>query len=354
MGTFCVKCGKPNPQFNRLCKECFLKEYDLIKIPEKIEVEVCAHCNAQLIKGKWIRRGIPEDEIIYKILEDNISWDEKIEDIIIDLEIIQRRGMITSCLIRAKAKLLGEEITQDFYTEVWTRKTSCPYCSKYKSGYYESVIQLRADERTLTVDEIRLAEEVINKTLKRSWHTDKLSYLAKKTRQKEGIDYYIGSYKAAKQIIAALREKLGGLVKESPRLMGKNKSTGKDVYRVWISFKLPKFRKGDLISYKDKIGIVKSMNSRGVLIYDIEKLEPFSILWREYQNMEKIATPEDVKKTIITAISPSKIQILDPKTYEPLDLELKPWMDNLKIGDEIPVIQIEDKIYIIKGDNSGS
>ncbi|BAW30866.1 conserved hypothetical protein [Methanothermobacter sp. MT-2] len=344
--NFCIKCGKPNTQlFKGLCRECFLKEYKLLKVPENIEVEVCAHCNAQLINGKWIGRGIPEDEIIYRALENNIE--KKVEDSIIDLEILQKRGTISSCLIRANAKVLGEEITQDFYTEVRLKKSACPYCSKYKSGYYESVIQLRADERSLEADEIKKAEQLINKTLERLWENDKLAYLAKKSPKKEGVDYYIGSYKAAKKILASLREEFGGLVKESPRLMGRDKSTGKNIYRVWISFKLPKFKEGDFISYKGHLGIIKAMDSHGILFHDLDKQGMSTVLWREYQKIERKATPEDIKKTTVTAISPGRIQILDPTSYEPIDLKFKPGMEKLKIGDEVSVIQVGNKTYIL-------
>jgi len=344
--SFCIKCGKSNTQlFKGLCKECFLKEYELVKAPEKIEVEICAHCNSQLINGKWVGRNIPEDEIIYRALENNIE--RKVEDSIIDLEILQKKGTISYCLIRAKAKVLGEDITQDYYTEVRLKKSVCPYCSKYKSGYYEAVIQLRAHERSLEADEINRAEKLMRKNLERLWENDKLAYIARRIRRKEGVDYYIGSYKAARKIVAVLREEFGGIVKESPRLMGRDKSTGKNVYRVWISFKLPKFREGDFISYKGRVGVIKAMDAHGILFYDLDRLKMSSVLWREYQEIERIATKDDVKKTTITAISPKRIQILDPISYEPIDLEFRPGMEKLKIGDEVSVIQVGDKTYIL-------
>jgi len=345
-GNFCIKCGRSNAQlFKGLCRECFLKEYKLLEVPERIEVEVCPHCNAQLINDKWTGMGISEDEIIYRALESNII--KKVEDIIIDLEILQKRGTISSCLVRAEAKILREKITQDFYTEVRLKKRACPYCSRYKSGYYEAVIQLRADERGLELEEIKKAEQLINKTLQKSWGKDKLAYLAKKTRQKEGVDYYIGSYKAAKRVITALREEFGGIVGESPKLMGRDKSTGKNIYRIWISFKLPKFKEGDFISYKGRTGLIRAMNSHGILFYDLDRQEMSTVLWREYQRIERIATPADIKKTTVTAISPSRIQVLDPISYEPIDLKLKPGMENLKIGDQVSVIQINNKTYIL-------
>jgi len=49
--------------------------------------------------------GVPEDEIIYRALENNIS--RSVEDTIVDLEIIQKRGTISSCLVRGRRRSWG-------------------------------------------------------------------------------------------------------------------------------------------------------------------------------------------------------------------------------------------------------
>jgi len=121
----------------------------------------------------------------------------------------------------------------------------------------------------------------------------------------------------------------------------------RSIYRIWISFKLPKFKEGDFISYKGRTGLIKAMDSHGILFYDLDRQEMSTVLWREYQRIERIATPADIKKTTVTAISPGRIQILDPISYEPIDLKLKPGMENLKIGDQVSVIQINNKTYIL-------
>ena len=56
---------------------------------------------------------------------------------------------------------------------------------------------------------------------------------------------------------------------------------------------------------------------------------------------------EGVQKAIITAKSPSMMQILDPDDYSPIDLEMNEKMEKYNIGEEIDVIKIDGKIYLI-------
>ncbi|MBI4814601.1 MAG: hypothetical protein HY802_10165, partial [Methanobacterium sp.] len=145
-----------------LCKDCFLKDFQLISIPDTTEVTLCAHCHSNLKEGKWKELGLPEEEIIYRALEESIEIDELVENPEVDLEILQMRGSIAECLIQVKGSVLGDEIVQEYRADVRLNKSVCPDCSKFNAGYYESVIQLRADERPLTKLEIESADRVVN------------------------------------------------------------------------------------------------------------------------------------------------------------------------------------------------
>ena len=51
---FCPECGRTDVElFEGVCKDCYLKGYQFLKIPENITVTVCKHCNAKLEGGKW-------------------------------------------------------------------------------------------------------------------------------------------------------------------------------------------------------------------------------------------------------------------------------------------------------------
>ncbi len=345
---FCHQCGSTaSQQWEGLCKNCFLKQYPLLSLEADLQVNICSNCHAQFQEGKWIGEGLPEEEIIYQTLEKNIKVSSLVEDPEIDLEILQMRGSIAECMIIARGKVLGEELTQEYETSLRLDKTVCPDCSKFAAGYYESVIQLRADSRSLYPEEIGQADEIIKENLNRLQEKNRMAYLSQRIKIKEGIDYYIGSQKVARKLVHKIREILGGFSQESPRLMGQDKSSGKDLYRTWISLRLPEFSIDDFISFKDRFAQVKSLDSRKIVVKDVSSLEKFSIPWKDYPAIEKLASFKDIQKTTLTAKTPKLIQLLHPTTYETIEVQSKPDFEELDIGDQVKVIDLKGKIYII-------
>ena len=157
---FCPECGATDVEMiDGICKNCFLKKFQLMEIPENISVTICKHCNAKLEEGKWKDEYIPEEEIIYRALERNITISDLAENEEIELEIDQMRGTIAECYVEAVATVLGEELVETHTPDVKINYSVCPDCSKRNAGYYEAVIQLRADDRELKEEEMEKALE---------------------------------------------------------------------------------------------------------------------------------------------------------------------------------------------------
>lgn len=346
---FCPECGSTDKEMvGTICKDCFLKDFQVLSIPsEELIVTNCAHCNSHYINGKWKDAGLTQEDLIYQTLEDNIIIDDLVKDIEIGLEIIKMRGSIAECHITADADVLGESINQEYDTEVRINQTVCPDCSKYNSGYYEAVIQLRAENRELTPEEVSLADDIAYETLNKLFQKSRMAYLAQRAELKEGIDYYIGSQKAARKLVSALRKELGGTTKESPRLISQDKSTGKGLYRTWISIRLPEYHVNDFIEYNGTIAQVKTIDDKRILANNLENGNNIKILWKESDNIKFHKSIDNALITTITSKSPSEIQILDPETFQTVDLPLTDTMSDLNIGSEVKVIKINKRLYIL-------
>ena len=345
---FCPECGNTEePLINGICKSCFLKTYQMIKIPKNSTIHICKHCNSKLFKGQWIDEYIPKDEIIYRTLEEEIQLDENIEQPIIDLEIKQMRGTIAECEIQSNGNILGTNIHEKHTTNIKIEHTVCPNCSKKESGYYEAVIQIRSDKRDLKTEEIKKIETNIQKTIEKQSQKDKLAYIPQILKPKEGIDYYIGSLKTARKIVNNLKTNIGGISKESPRLISEDPTTGKGLYRVWISFRTPEFSKKDFITFENNEYIVLNITGNHIQAKKLENQTINNIPWSKYNKIKLIAKKEDIKKTTITNKTPDTIQILDPENYDVIDTDLLPEYSNLKIGEEINCVKINNQTYII-------
>lgn len=319
----------------------------MIEIPKRIEVQICSHCNSKFQEGKWIDEFIPEEEIIYRALENNIKIADEVSNEIINLEIDQIRGTLANCFVEVIGEVHGVQIEETHESEVKILKTVCPTCSKVQSGYYETVIQFRADKREIKSEEYDKADEIVERTLTKQSKSDKLAYCPQIARLKEGRDYYIGSFKSGHKVAEALKEEFGGTIKESPRLISEDKSTGKGLYRVWISVRIPEFEIDDFIRFEDKVMQVKSISKNSVVGTDISTGKKHNIPMKNMESIEMVKKSAEIETTTIISKSPSIIQILDPSDYSAVDLEMKDEFAEYNIGDEIRLIKIDNYIYLL-------
>ena len=345
---FCPECGSTDKEMvGDICIDCFLNEFQMMEIPQHIEVQICSHCNSKFEEGKWIDEFIPEDEVIYRALERNIKIADEVENEIIDLEIDQIKGTITSCHVEITGEVHGSQIEETHECEVRLLKTVCPTCSKVQSGYYEAVIQFRADNREIKTEEYSKADEIVERTLIKQSKKDKLAYCPQIAKLKEGYDYYIGSLKSGKKVAEALTEEFGGIVKESPRLISEDKSTGKGLYRIWISVRIPEFEVNDFVRFEDKIIQINSISKNSVVGQDISTDKKYNIPMKNMEDIKLVKKENEIETTTIISKSPSIIQILDPSDYSAVDLEMKEEFSDYNIGDEIKLIKIDNYIYLI-------
>ena len=345
---FCPECGSTDRKMvGDICIDCFLKDYQMIEIEKHIDVQICSHCNSKLQEGKWSEENIPEEEIIYRALERNIKINDEVENEIINLEINQIKGSTAECLIEVIGEVQSTQIEETHECDVQIKKTVCPSCSKIQSGYYEAVIQFRADNREIKPEEYEKADEIVGRTLNKQSKSDKLAYCPQIAKLKEGHDYYIGSFKSAKKVAEALKEEFGGVIKESPRLISEDKSTGKGLYRIWISLRIPEFEINDFVKFEDKIIQVKSIGKNSIVGKDISSHKKHNIPMKHMSDIELLKKFDDIEKTTVISKSPHIIQILDPIDYSAVDLEMKKEFIDYEIGDEINIIKIDNYIYLI-------
>jgi len=346
---FCIECGSEDKQMvGEICIDCFLKDFQMIEIPKNINVEICSHCNSRLEEGKWSESYLPEDEIIYRALERNIKISDLVENEEINLEIDQIKGTIANCFVEVVGDVYGVSLDETHDCEVRIKKTVCPPCSKMQSGYYETVIQFRADNREIKSEEYAKADKIVARTLDKQAKVDKLAYCPQVAKLKEGYDYYIGSFKTGRKVAENLKDEFGGVIKESPRLISEDKSTGKGLYRIWISVRIPEFENNDIIEFEDRIIQVSDIDKNRVVGIDIKTNKKHNIPLKNMDNIKLIKKSTDIETTTIISMSPKIIQILDSADYSAVDLEMKDDFKDYNIGDEVKIIKIDNYIYLIK------
>lgn len=138
----------------------------------------------------------------------------------------------------------------------------------HNKDYYEGILQLR-----------NIDNEVIEFTLKEIEKNEN-AHIAKISKATNGVDIYLSPQKMLRSLGNKLQNHFGGQLIVSKKLHTRSRVTSKDLYRVNMLFRLPKFKKGDLIEYKgDKIKII-SVHKK-VLAKDIKTGKKLNIRFKE-------------------------------------------------------------------------
>jgi len=122
--------------------------------------------------------------------------------------------------------------------------------------YYEGILQLRNPSK----EAIDFVEKQIEKR--------KNVFIAKAKKVKNGIDFYISSQKYLQSLGKKLQNQFSGELKISSKLFSRNHLTSKNIYRVNVLFRLPKFKKSDIITFKGEdikiLGIGKKVLAKNL------------------------------------------------------------------------------------------
>ncbi|MFH1285356.1 MAG: NMD3-related protein, partial [Candidatus Micrarchaeota archaeon] len=192
------------------CVNCYLKRMK-VDVPGKITIEVCKNCNR--IKHA---RGMEKrtDEFVKKLVLKQCKG--KFADA--QLEIDEQSGAIRMLFLLQEGEDVVE-LKRSIPFEV--RYTCCPECSRVSGGYFEAIVQLRGNE-----------EKIVRVLPKLQRILERETFVSNVKELKEGVDLYVGSYKAAAEVLSLL----GYNPKKSVKLSGMK--DGHRVYRTTFCLRL--------------------------------------------------------------------------------------------------------------------
>lgn len=332
----CPECGKETERIVRsVCPDCFGKKLNLFDLPEVLHARICQRCGAHYYKSKWEDMGTPE-EVAMLTAEEHLAVAQGIENISVGMHPHARSPYIFDVLVDVEGEADGVKYYKDGKTEVRIKREACDMCSRRAGGYFEGIIQLRANHRIPTKEEVtdclKLVEESMLAQLKRG---DKLAFVTDTITFKDGADVYIGSAKAGRHVCKHIIELRGGTVAESYTLAGMK--DGRDIYRTTFALKLPEFKKGDVVYYEDKVIEIKNCGKR-VTGINLLNSSNFFADGDRFKNAELLGNTDDAQDAVLVAVEENGIQVLDPETFETVTIQ-KPMGFNALPGSEIKVFK---------------
>ena len=342
--SFCPRCGNDTDIFiDNVCRQCFIGDKKLLECPLVIYATICPVCGSVFRKGKWQSKET-ENQVILDCVKDNLRINRDARNI--DLTLIPEKLDHSRYQVHAgaKAEIRGISLDSGLDTEVRITWETCDTCSRISGGYFEGIVQIRADKRIPSKEEldkcISIAEEVAARAQDKG---DRLAFIAKTVELDEGMDLYVGLIKLGKQICRAITDSFGGRFTESPKLVGQK--NGEDLYRITFALRLPEFMRGDIISVDDTVIEVRSCGKQ-VSGIELETGKRFIENYSDLMLIKKLGNKQDAVLAVLISDEKTAIQVLDPVSYETVTIK-RPEFLCAEPGDEIKIIKTAKGIYAL-------
>ncbi len=341
---FCPKCGSDADVFyDNICRQCFIGNKKLLECPQVVYGRICPTCGSVFRKGRWQSGGDEEDAVI-SFVKENLEINREAGNIDLSMTPKQLDYSRYHVHVEAKGDLKGAPMDAALDTQVRISWETCDTCSRISGGYFEGIVQIRADKRLPTQEELRkclgIAEEVAARSQEKG---DRLAFIAKTEELAEGMDIYVGLIKLGKQICRAVIDTFGGRFTESPKLVGQK--NGVDLYRITYALRLPEFVRGDIVNADGTVIEVQGCGKH-VSGIDLETGKRFMENFNDLMDVKKLGRREDAVPAVLVAVEKGTIQVLDPHTYETITVK-RPEFLNVQPGNEIKIVKTAKGIFVL-------
>jgi nonsense-mediated mRNA decay protein 3 len=372
-GEFCPRCGDEiertpadRPLLETggqrdpdrvLCDGCYFDEFDLVDAPDRIEVRVCSRCGAVHRGNRWMDVGAEDytDVAIDEVSEalavhvdaHSVAWQVAPEQV--DRNTI-RMHCEFSGVIRETA------VTEEVVVPVKISRETCQRCGRIAGGAYASVVQVRADERVPTDEEIERAEAIAHEVVAEMEATgDRDAFVSEAGETDDGLNLKLSTNKIGLKVANRVVDQLGGAYSDSETLVTEDED-GNEVYRVTYAVRLPRYRPGEVIDPEDGDGPVLVRSVRGNLKgRRVTTGAPYEASFEDGDapDARRLGTREDAEATTLVAVEDDHaVQVLDPDTYQAKTVARPEYLD--PDADEIPVLKSRAGLHVLPDEEPSS
>lgn len=219
---FCPRCGKETDKFyENLCGECFLSTLKFKgEVPRKIKIKICRNCGDFFLGEQKVKNL---EDGVRKELGKMLKYEE-VEDV--SYRIFKNKVYLTIWLKYKDLRKREERVC-----DLVIKRIVCKSCAMKKSGYYRLVLQVRVPEN-LTEKVMSIVQQIVEK-LRRE---DKLSFISKVEKMKNGFNVYLGSRRVGNKVVRAISQKYKTQIKRSREYVGME--DGRPIFRETILLRI--------------------------------------------------------------------------------------------------------------------
>ncbi|MDQ2050840.1 60S ribosomal export protein NMD3 [Natronolimnohabitans sp. A-GB9] len=369
--AFCPRCGEPMPERSasdangeegaadplrpgaevELCDSCYFENFDFVDAPDRIDVRVCAQCGAVYRGNRWVDVGAQDyTDIAIEEVSEALAVHVDVEDVAwqVEPEQIDENTIRMHCYFTGVVR--GTPVEEEVMVPVKIARQTCSRCGRIAGDYYASIVQIRAEGRTPTTEEIDRAKEIANTVVADMEATgDRNAFITEIGEVDEGLNMKVSTNKIGKKIANKTVEEFGGSVNDAETLVTEDED-GNEVYRVTFAVRLPPYIPGDVIDLEDDEKgpvIVRSAhgNLKGIRATTGERYEA-SYEEGNAPDARKLGELEDaVETTVVTVEDENAVQVLDPETYQAETVARPDYFD--PDAETVPVLKSRAGLHIL-------
>lgn len=327
-----------------------------MEVSTPIPLLACKKCGSVKIPGGWQKISIGKmnaEELAEKqieiILEPAIKLFAK--GVTLSLEEEKKLDRVSHLVILASGKS-HEKIPpheEQHQVEIRFSYGTCDTCGMMSGGYYEAILQMRADGREISDDEKKEMTKTVTDMTVARYKSDDKAFITMINDDKYGIDYYIGSEFLARDLADDFESRYIAERKENYKLIGEDK-TGKKKYRTTILIRLPRFLVGDFVLVNEQPCQVLAMGRKNLTCYNLVRRERFTINQKNarWRTLVYLAPLTDRREfMIVTHVYGQPVQIMDSKNFDVSEVEESVFDSEIVSGAKIYGLEIEDKLYLL-------
>jgi nonsense-mediated mRNA decay protein 3 len=237
MQQYCIICGRPlvdGEHIGPFCVDCFVKNFKLLCVPERIVFDYCKYCGSYRDGYRWVKGG-ELGEVVVKYASQVLSSVKPCRNEVkmYHLKLIEpltTPSWRTFVLAKYDIVLEGVDrhVEQEYRVEVRANPTICPACKDSRGGDYSVVVQVRGLPPT---DVAKSLESLFDSNDRvRDSLIDVIEY-------RNGVDLLLLDMGSARRLVKELKKKYVVVTRVSGEDVGVT-STGKLRRRTIISVRI--------------------------------------------------------------------------------------------------------------------
>ncbi|QLK24663.1 hypothetical protein HYG81_11085 [Natrinema zhouii] len=364
--AFCPRCGDAVPERSasdannplrpgaevELCDSCYFEDFDFVDAPDRIDVRVCARCGAVYRGNRWVDVGADDyTDIAIEEVSEALGVHVDVEDVAwqIDPEQVDQNTIRMHCFFTGVVR--GTPVEEQVTVPVKIARQTCTRCGRIAGDYYASIVQVRAEDRTPTTDEVERAKAIANGIVADMEATgDRNAFVTEMSEVDDGLNIRVSTNKIGKKISNKMIEEFGGTVNDAETLVTEDQD-GNEVYRVTFAVRLPPYTPGEVIDLADDDDdgpvLVRSArgNLKGVRVTTGERYEA-SYEEGNSPDARRLGQLEDADEaTVVTVEDDNAVQVLDPETFRATTVARPDYFD--PDAETVPVLKSRAGLHIL-------